>query len=224
MSDGPHLQTDSSTDITVVVIDDHQLVAETLRSTLSSQSGLQVIGSAASGKEGIAMVVALQPTVVLVDYRLPDITGAEVIKAIREHAPETRCVILTGSGQERALLESLEAGALGFVTKHQKFGDVVAAIRAAARGEASIPPAMLGKVLPQLRNTDGQTRLTDREQAVLQLLAVGKSNALIASELFISINTVRNHVANILVKLNAKSRTEAAAVAAREGLIQPGGG
>ncbi len=224
MSDGPHLQTDPSNDITVVVIDDHQLVAETLRSTLSSQSGLQVIGSAASGEEGIAMVVALRPTVVLVDYRLPDITGAEVIKAIRENAPDTRCVILTGSGQERALLESLEAGALGFVTKHQKFGDVVAAIRAAARGEASIPPAMLGKVLPQLRNTDGQTRLTDREQAVLQLLAVGKSNALIASELFISINTVRNHVANILVKLNAKSRTEAAAVAAREGLIQPGGG
>jgi two-component system, NarL family, nitrate/nitrite response regulator NarL len=208
--------------ITVVVIDDHQLVSETLRTTLSSQPGLEVVGVADNGEDGVAMVAALNPHVALVDYRLPDMTGADVVKAITENSPKTRCVILTGSGQDRALLESLDAGALGFVTKHQKFGDVVAAVRAAAIGEASIPAAMLGKVLPQLRNPLASNRLTDRELAVLQLLAAGRSNAGIGTELFISVNTVRNHVANILAKLNAKTRTEAAAVAARDGLISQG--
>jgi DNA-binding NarL/FixJ family response regulator len=209
-------------DLRIVVIDDHQLVSETLRSTLSAQDGLIVVGAAENGRDGIELVVSLTPDVALIDYRLPDLTGAEVVKEIVSRSPSTRCVILTGSGQDRALLESLEAGALGFVTKHQKFSDVVAAIRAAAVGEASIPPAMLGKVLPQIRNSSGQTRLTERERDVLQLLAAGRGNSDIAGDLFISINTVRNHVANILVKLNAKTRTEAAAIAAREGLLTTG--
>jgi DNA-binding NarL/FixJ family response regulator len=140
-------------DLRIVVIDDHQLVSETLRTTLSAQEGLTVVGAADNGHDGVELVVSLTPDVALIDYRLPDLTGAEVVKKIVIRSPATRCVILTGSGQDRALLESLEAGALGFVTKHQKFSDVVAAIRAAALGEASIPPAMLGKVLPQIRNT-----------------------------------------------------------------------
>jgi DNA-binding NarL/FixJ family response regulator len=209
-------------DLRIVVIDDHQLVSETLRTTLSAQEGLTVVGAADNGHDGVELVVSLTPDVALIDYRLPDLTGAEVVKKIVVRSPATRCVILTGSGQDRALLESLEAGALGFVTKHQKFSDVVAAIRAAALGEASIPPAMLGKVLPQIRNSQGQTRLTDRERDVLQLLAAGRANSAIAQELFISINTVRNHVANILVKLNAKTRTEAAAIATRDGLLSSG--
>ncbi len=133
-------------------------------------------------------------------------------------------MVLTGSGQDRALLESLDAGALGFVTKHQRFGEVVAALRAAARGEATISPALLGKVLPQLRSgADSGVRLTDRERSVLQLLALGKSNQSIADELFLSINTVRNHVANVLAKLNARTRTEAVSIATRDGLVAPGG-
>ncbi len=116
------------------------------------------------------MVLDLRPDVVLVDFRLPDMTGADVIRALSVSAPESRCVVLTGSGQDRALLESLDAGALGFVTKHQRFGEVVAALRAAARGEATISPALLGKVLPQLRSgADSGVRLTDRERSVLQL-------------------------------------------------------
>ncbi len=214
---------DGLSDIRVVVIDDHQMVSETLKTTLTAQDGLIVVGSAESGKTGIELVVALQPDVALIDFRLGDMTGAEVVKAITAQSPNTRCVILTGSGQDRALLESLEAGALGFVTKHQRFGDVVEAVRAAARGEASIPPGLLGKVLPQLRSNDSPSRLTDRERDVLQLLAAGKANADIASELFISVNTVRNHVANVLTKLGAKSRTEAAAIASRDGLLDSSG-
>jgi DNA-binding NarL/FixJ family response regulator len=210
---------DGSSDIRVVVIDDHQLVSETLKTTLTAQDGIVVVGSADDGATGIELAVSLSPHVALIDYRLGDMTGAEVVKAITQRSPSTKCVILTGSGQDRALVESLEAGALGFVTKHQRFGDVVEAVRAAARGEASISPALLGKVLPQLRGADSPTRLTDRERDVLVLMAEGKANSQIAADLFISVNTVRNHVANVLNKLNAKSRTEAAAIAARDGLI-----
>jgi DNA-binding NarL/FixJ family response regulator len=210
--------------IRLVVIDDHHLVAEALRSTLSEQAGIVVLGLAGTGAEGIALAVAEVPDVVLVDFRLPDMSGADVIRVLSERLPSARCVVLTGSGQDRALLESLDAGALGFVTKTQRFTEVVAAIRAAARGEASIPAALLGRVLPQMRSgADVSVRLTERERSVLTLMAAGKPNQEIGSELFISVNTVRNHVANLLSKLNARTRTEAVAIATREGLVAPGG-
>jgi two-component system, NarL family, nitrate/nitrite response regulator NarL len=208
----------------VVVIDDHHLVADALRSTLSDQDGIEVVGLASDGASGIAMVLAESPDVVLVDFRLPDMSGADVIRTLSERAPTVRCVVLTGSGQDRALLESLDAGALGFVTKHQRFSEVVAAIRAAAKGEASFPPALLAKVLPQMRaGADVSARLTERERSTLALMAAGRSNQEIGEELFISVNTVRNHVANVLAKLHARTRTEAVAIATREGLVAPGG-
>jgi two-component system, NarL family, response regulator LiaR len=210
--------------ITVVVIDDHGMVAETLKATLSEQEGISVIGLASSGREGIDLAVSLRPNVVLVDFRLPDMTGADVIRALTEKIPESRCVVLTGSGQDRALLESLEAGALGFLTKHQRFSEVVAAVRSAAVGEASVSPALLGRVLPQLRNsTDTGNRLTPREREILEQMAAGKPNGEIAEALFVSVNTVRNHVANVLTKLGARTRVEAVAIATREGLVTPGG-
>jgi DNA-binding NarL/FixJ family response regulator len=212
--------------IRVLVIDDHSLVAETLKATLSEQEGIEVIGIANTGREGIDLALSCPPDVVLVDFRLPDMTGADVIRVLTDQLPTARCVVLTGSGQDRALLESLEAGALGFVTKHQKFIEVVEAVRAAARGEASVSPALLGRVLPQLRNSSdaGSTRLTGREREVLEQMAAGKPNDEIAAALFISVNTVRNHVANLLTKLSARTRVEAVAIATREGLVSPGGG
>ncbi len=210
----------SEASIRIVVVDDHNLVAETLKSTLSEQPDLCVVGLAATGAEGLALVVETIPDVVLVDFRLPDISGADLIRLVSEQVPSARCVVLTGSGQDRALLESLDAGALGFVTKHQRFSEVVAAVRAAARGEASIPPALLAKVLPQMRTgADTTNRLTERERTVLALMATGKSNQALADELFISVNTIRNHVANVLVKLGARTRTEAVAIATRSGLV-----
>jgi two-component system, NarL family, nitrate/nitrite response regulator NarL len=208
----------------VLVIDDHHLVAETLRATLSEQEGLEVVAIASSGAQGVELAESLQPDVTLVDFRLPDMTGADLVRLLAERVPRTRCVVLTGSGQERALLESLQAGALGFVTKHQRFGEVVAAIRAAARGDASVAPDQLARVLPQLRaNNESGTRLTARERRVLELMAAGQTNQEIGDELFISVNTVRNHVANVLSKIGARSRVEAVAMATRDGLVNPGG-
>jgi DNA-binding NarL/FixJ family response regulator len=214
--------------VRVLVVDDHGMVAETLKATLSEQDGLTVVGLASTGAEGIALAESLQPDVVLLDFRMPDMSGADVVRVLAERVPNTKCVILTGSGQDRALLESIEAGALGFVTKHQRFSEVVAAVLAAGRGEATIPAAMLGRVLPQFRRSAiaggvAGVRLTEREHDVLNLMAFGKSNLDIATDLFISVNTVRNHVSNVLAKLGASTRVEAVAIATREGQVNPGG-
>jgi DNA-binding NarL/FixJ family response regulator len=132
--------------------------------------------------------------------------------------------VLTGSGQDRALLASLEAGALGCIAKHQRFSEVVAAVRAAAIGEASVSPALLARVLPQLRGSSDSTNcLTSRERGVLELMAAGNPNGEIAEQLYLSVNTVQNHVANVLSKLDARTRVEAVAIATRSGLVTPGG-
>jgi DNA-binding NarL/FixJ family response regulator len=209
--------------IRVLVIDDHGLVAETLKATLSEQEGIAVVGLASNGEDGINLAVSLTPDVALVDFRLPDMTGAEVIRALSEKVPSCRCVVLTGSGQDRALLDSLDAGAIGFLTKHQRFSEVVAAVRAAAIGEATVSPALLGRVLPVLRSGSDPGKLTPREREVLELMASGKPNNEIAEALFVSVNTIRNHVANILTKLGARTRVEAVAIATREGVVTPGG-
>ncbi len=129
--------------------------------------------------------------------------------------------MLTGTGLGRALLDAVEAGAVGFVTKNQRYSEVVDAILAAAVGEVRFPPAMLAEILPELRKgSSGSRRLSEREREVLALLAEGSSNSEIAEKLFISTNTVRSHVANLLMKLEAGSRGEAVARAIREGLVR----
>ncbi len=209
--------------IKVLVVDDHVVVAEALESTLGSVEGLQVVATARTGAEGLALALSLRPDVALIDFRLPDISGADVVRRLRAEAPEIRCVVLTGTGMERAMLDAIDAGAVGFVTKDQRFGEVVDAVFAAAAGEATFPPDLLARVLPELsRGTDGGTRLTRRERDVLELMANGRSNAEIGQALFISTNTVRNHVANLLAKLGARSRGEAVAIAVREGLVVVG--
>ncbi len=204
---------------TVVIIDDHLMVAEALVAAFEREEGFAVLGLARTGEAGIAMVLDLKPDVALVDYRLPDITGAQVTEHLAATS-DTRCVILTGTGQERALIESIDAGAAGFLTKDQPLDDIVAAISGVLRGEARFDSALLARALPGLRQgKNANQRLTDREQDVLRLLVAGMSNGEIGERLFISTNTVRNHVANVLTKLQAKTRGEAVAIASREGLI-----
>lgn len=206
--------------IKVVIVDDHLVVAETLAATLGDHDDISVVGIARSGRQGIEMIQQLKPDVAVVDFRLPDMSGSEVIRQLNESGNVCRCVVLTGTGLDRAFLESIEAGAAGFVTKDQRFDEVLDAVLAASRGEVRFPSALLARALPELRRGATSTwRLTPRERGVLQLLALGRSNTEIAEHLTITTNTVRNHVANVLMKLGARSRGEAVAIATREGLV-----
>jgi two-component system, NarL family, response regulator LiaR len=206
--------------IRVVIVDDHLVVAEALAVTLGGHDGVSVVGIALSGRQGIDMIERLKPDVAVIDFRLPDLSGADVIRQLTDSSNPCRCVILTGTGLDRALLESIEAGATGFVTKDQRFDEVFEAVVAASRGEVRFPPALLARALPELRRGSNSTwRLTPRERSVLRLLARGRSNNEIGESLAITTNTVRNHVANVLMKLEALSRGEAVAIAIREGLV-----
>jgi DNA-binding NarL/FixJ family response regulator len=208
--------------VRIVVIDDHEAIAEALATTLGSGRDIEVVGTAHTGADGIELAKRLRPEVVLVDFRLLDMTGSDVVRALAGCHPTCRSVVLTGTGLERALLDSIEAGAIGFLTKDQSFAEVVDAIHAAAAGEVRFPPAMMARVLPGLRrDVASPTRISAREREVLGLMAAGMGNAEIGEQLFISVNTVRNHVANVLLKLGARTRGEAVAAALREGLVAP---
>lgn len=208
--------------IRVLIIDDHIVVAQSIAQVLSEHADIAVIDIAACGHEGVVRAARCDPTVVLIDYRLPDADGVAVAREIRAQDRDHMVVMLTGEADDRVLLAAIEAGCCGFVTKDQPVCDVVTAVRAAAAGEASIAPAMLARLLSRLR--PGQPRLarnlSARELEVLTLLAEGLSNQDIAARLFLSVYTVRNHVSALLVKLEAHSKLEAVATACREGIIR----
>lgn len=205
----------------VAVVDDHVMVAEMLALTIAKETDLRLVGVAQSVRDAYTLVDAERPDVILMDYRLPDGTGIEAVATILERHPETRIVMLTGSGDHALLARAIEAGCVGLISKDRPVGDVLAAVRAAARGELVIRSHEFAGLLDQIRKSPEQHTqlLTARELEVLQLLAKGRSTEAIGDELFISVNTVRNHVANILSKLGVHSKLEAVAIAAREGLI-----
>lgn len=207
--------------VTVVIIDDHRMFGESLTRLLADDPGIDVLGLAGGGTEGLAMVANLHPEVVLVDYQMPEQDGVAITAQIKRADPRTMVVMLTGSADDRVLLAAIEAGCSGFLTKDRAAAEVAEAVRAAAAGEALVSPAMLARLLPQL----GKTRtaaggdLTEREREILNLVARGWSNKAIADEAHLSVNTVRNYVQGILTKLGAHSKLEAVATAVREGEI-----
>lgn len=212
---------DQATPITVAIVDDHVMVADMLATVIESEADLHFVGVAKTVAEGLELVERTQPQVVLMDYRLPDGDGIKAVRAIRSRWPETHLVMLSGADRNDLLALSIEAGCVGLVSKDRPVEEVLAAVRAAARGEVVIKSDDFAGLLHQLTKTPSQAThlLTARELEVLQLLARARSTESIATELFISVNTVRNHVANILSKLGAHSKLEAVAIAAREGLI-----
>lgn len=206
--------------IKVLIVDDHAMVVEMLERVVASEPDMEVVGVARSGNEALR-AMSTHPDVVVLDYQLPDTDGASTAKALREIRPETKVVMLTGSTDDHVLVESIEAGCSGYVTKTNAVEELVHAVRAAHAGEAVISPAMLARLLPRLRPEASRSPadLTKREREVLELLAEGLSNAAIAERLYVSLNTVRNHVQNILTKLQVHSKLEAVSTAVRRGLI-----
>lgn len=211
------------TPVRVALIDDHAVFVQSLAAALATQPDLEVCGTATTARDGLALVDRCDPHVVLVDYRLPDSSGTELVAALRRRLPEAAVVVLTAVADERLVMDAIEAGCTGLLTKDQHLPEVLAAIRAAARGEAVLPPGLLNRMLPRLRRGErGRAEaLTDREREVLALMAEGLSNQAMADRLHLSLNTVRNHTRNVLGKLDAHSKLEAVSIATRRGLIAP---
>ncbi|HUR73454.1 MAG TPA: response regulator transcription factor [Sporichthya sp.] len=216
--------------IRVLVADDHALFRRGLEMVLSQEPDFLLVGEAADGEEAVAKAADLLPDVVLLDVRMPKLSGIEAASAIKQVAPVAKIIMLTISDEEGDLYQAIKAGATGYLLKEISIDEVAHGIRAVHDGQSLISPAMASKLLNEFaslikRDTSRGSnrvpapRLTERELDVLRLVARGRNNREIARELFISENTVKNHVRNILEKLQLHSRMEAVFYAVREKLL-----
>lgn len=207
--------------IRVLIVDDHEVLAASLAFVLDSEPGLKVVGVAGSAAAALELAAATSPDVVLLDQRLPDGEGTALIGPLHAVRTTVQVVMLTASSSDQVLLAALEAGAAGFIDKTRGLAEVVSAVRSAAAGESLVSPRLLARLLPRLRRqeTGAGNDLTAREREVLAHLAEGLSNAEIATRMTVSVNTVRNHVANLSAKLGAHSKLEALSIAVRSGLV-----
>lgn len=208
--------------VRVLIVDDHEVLTTSLAQALDLEPDLRVVGRAGTLERAEALIPSVLPDVLLLDHRLPDGDGVSAIPRLRALRPSMAVVVLTASAAEHVMVAAIEAGVAGFVSKTRGLGELTAAVRAAAAGEAVVSPEMLSRLLPRLqRGRAGVARvtLTEREREVLALVAEGLTNAAIAERLTVSVHTVRNHVANLSAKLGASSKLEALAIAVREGLL-----
>lgn len=210
----------------VLLVDDHGLFRRGLRELLE-EHGLAIVGEAASGEEAVELAGKLAPDVVVMDLNMPGISGVEATRRVAERSPATRVVVLTISADDTDLVEAIVAGACGYVLKDAAIEQILLGIRAAASGESLISPRIAGRLLERVRLDDErarnaerlQTELSERELEVLALLARGKDNREIATELYVSPPTVKNHISSILAKLHMENRIQAAVYAAKTGLV-----
>ena len=214
--------------IRVMICDDHALFRRGLKMVLEAEPDIDVIAEAEDGETAVTEVAEHVPDVVLMDVRMPSVDGIEATRRIAEAVPSTKIVMLTVSDEEADLYEAIKAGATGYLLKEISIEEVASAVRAVVAGQSLISPSMASKLLTEFTNlakrADERTtvptpRLTDRELEVLRLVAQGKSNREIAGDLYISENTVKNHVRNILEKLHLHTRMEAVMYAVREKLL-----
>ena len=207
--------------IRVLVLDDQQMFAESVARLLGSEDDIEVIAVAGTVAEAVELVEARRPDVAILDFQLPDGDGIDAALRIRETHPTTRILMLTGTDDERTVVAAIEAGCTGFVTKDKALSELVHAVRLTHAGEAYVAPRMLATLLPRLGSTQRGlgSDLTRREREVLDLMADGLSNQAIAEQMVLSVHTIRNHVQNLLAKLQAHSKLEAVVIATREGLL-----
>ena len=189
--------------ITIVIIDDHEVVRKGVRSYLDTLSDMQVVGEAASGEEGLALVEETIPDIVLVDLIMPGMDGVETTRRIKEISPRTQIVVLTSYHKDAHIFPALKAGAISYILKDVKMDQLADTLRKTVRGEVVLHPRVASRVLKNIRGDHDEdlalfANLTDREQEVLKLIANGLPNREIAEELVISENTVKGHVSNIL--------------------------
>jgi len=210
-------------DVRILVVDDHEMFASSLALALDHEQGLHVVGTAATLSQARKMLISLGPDLLLIDHRLPDGFGAAALPEFKRRCPAVRVVLMSAAVDDAALVSAIENGASGFLSKSASMDELVAALRAAAAGEVLVSPALLARLLPRLRRDGRHSRadLTPREVEIVEAFARGLTNNDIAAELGISVNTVRNHVQNLLAKLGVHSKLEALAVAVREGIIAP---
>jgi len=215
--------------IRVLVVDDHALFRRGLQMVLEQEPDIEVVGEASDGTEAVETAAETLPDIVLMDVRMPRRGGIDACTAIHDVAPSTKIIMLTISDEEADLYDAIKAGAMGYLLKEISIEEVASAIRAVHGGQSLISPSMASKLLTEfaamVKKTDERQqvpapRLTDREMEVLKLVAKGLNNRDIAKQLFISENTVKNHIRNILEKLQLHSRMEAVVYAVREKLLE----
>ncbi|HKZ85702.1 MAG TPA: response regulator transcription factor [Anaerolineae bacterium] len=229
----------SSDKVTIVLIDDHQVVREGLRAYLSTEPDIEVIGEASNGREGARLAAERVPDVALVDLVMPDpspgpagpMDGIMTIREIKKLSPHTQVIVLTSYAEDEKIFPAVRAGALSYLLKDVSAEDLVKAIHAAARGEATLHPQVAARLVSEVSGGDpsaslragvrasGVDTLTEREMEVLTLIARGMSNREIAQALVVTEKTVKSHVSNILSKLHLADRTQAAIYALRQGIV-----
>jgi DNA-binding NarL/FixJ family response regulator len=213
----------------LLVVDDHEVVRQGLVALLERREAFQVVAEAGTVAESIEQARRHQPDIVIMDVRLPDGSGIEACRAIRAELPATRVVMLTSYPDEEAVLSAIVAGASGYLLKQIRGRDLVAALETVGRGGSLLDPAVTERVLERIRRiasgaseSDEISQLTSQERKILLLVAEGKTNKEIASEIFLSDKTVKNYVSSILAKLNLERRAQAAAFVAKHRIDRGG--
>ena len=212
--------------ITILIVDDHQMVRQGVRAFIETQTDLAVVGEAASGDDAVRLADEHVPDVILMDLVMPgDVDGVEATRLVKKNSPRTQIVVLTSYHEDEHIFPAIRAGALSYVLKDIGSEELADVIRKAALGEAVLHPRVAARLIREVQGTrdvepNPFTELTDREIEVLQSIAEGLSNAEIAEKLVISQKTVKGHVSNILGKLHLADRTQAAVYAWREGIVR----
>jgi len=211
------------TPISILIVDDHEVVRNGIRAYLETLPKFNVVGEAASGEEAIKMAGELIPDVVLMDLVMPGMDGIETTREVKKISPRTQIVVLTSYHEDEQIFPALKAGAISYVLKDMKMDKLAEAIQSAIHGEVTLHPLVATRVLRNLRGESSDesfyAELTDRELEVLKFIANGLSNSQIADQLVISTNTVKGHVSNILSKLHLADRTQVAVYAWQKGIV-----